>query len=378
LIFTATVRAEDTIAPKIPASLDDAKTVAEISAYINHVSKELRKEFKLPDDAEGEEMIPFLKKTAPIRLACAEKMLSLAKTDEERKTGYEQKWQALLCFSSSQPKNREFPDKLRDLGNEVEKEGKFPDLAKKYKIFSFWRRTQMIDPMTLTREEFEEIKEEGKEIAALDIKGYDTVSGLEIPLTLAGQMPLAKQDPQFIPSTLDEMCRFIDSGKTHFRDNEIVKHTLTTLHRLLPGMPFEAKGETVDGKPFDMNDYKGKYVLVEFTFAACGPCREQAPYLRENYNKYREKGFEIVSIGSDTPENLKKMIEEDKIIWTMVWDDPKKGKIGKYPDGPICEHYGVRGYPTIILVGPDGKILRGQDGLYLRGISLALSELFDK
>jgi peroxiredoxin len=376
LILAATIRADDAAKPKVPASLDAANTVAEISAYIKHVNGELLKEFKIKDDTPTEERIPCLKKLAPIRLAGAEKILSIAKTDEERKTGYEQKIVAFIVFCSAQPKNQELPYKLRDLGNEVEKEGKFPDLATKYKILSFWQRTGGVDTTTLTREEFEKIKKEGKQIAAIDTNKWITDDGLTIPLTIASQMPLAKSDPQFLSSTLDEMCRFVDSGKHHFRKPEYVKHELTTLHRRLPGAPFEAKGETVDGKPFDMNDYKGKYVLVEFTFAACGPCREQSPYLRESYGKYREKGFEIVSIGSDTPENLKKMIDEDKIIWTMVWDDPKKGKIGEYPNGPLCEYYGVPGFPTILLIGPDGKIIR--DDLYHEKIRSELSKLFDK
>jgi peroxiredoxin len=137
-------------------------------------------------------------------------------------------------------------------------------------------------------------------------------------------------------------------------------------------MPFEVKGTTLDGKPFDMNDYKGKYVVVDFTFYGCGPCRAEVPHLLENYNKYKSKGLEVISVGLDTEENLRKMIDEDKITWTMVVDKPLEGtKLGQ-----ICKQYGVASFPTICLVGPDGKIIR--DGLRGAIIHSELTKLLDK
>lgn len=64
------------------------------------------------------------------------------------------------------------------------------------------------------------------------------------------------------------------------------------------------KVTTIDQKPVVFKIPEAKIVLVDFWFSHCKPCREEMPKLVELYEKYKNKGFEIVSIATDLTKAL--------------------------------------------------------------------------
>lgn len=151
---------------------------------------------------------------------------------------------------------------------------------------------------------------------------------------------------------------------------ELYRGVATRLSLLGKEAPIE--GETLDGKVFDPELYKSKVVLIDFWATWCGPCLAEIPNMKKMYEKYHEKGFEIVSISTDRElDDLKEFLEEKPLPWICLADElaVKSGKT------PMKRRYGVQYIPTMFLVGQDGRVIL----LEARGEKLEekLAEIFD-
>lgn len=106
----------------------------------------------------------------------------------------------------------------------------------------------------------------------------------------------------------------------------------------------------IDGKDFALSSLRGKYVLLDFWGSWCGWCIKGMPKMKEYYKKYTGK-FEIVGVDcNDTDAKWRSAVKQHELPWIHVYN-PRN-------DRAILDNYGVSGFPTKILVGPDGKIVK--------------------
>ncbi|MEV0985351.1 TlpA disulfide reductase family protein [Brevibacterium sp. NPDC049920] len=62
------------------------------------------------------------------------------------------------------------------------------------------------------------------------------------------------------------------------------------------GEPIELAAEYTDGTAFDLADWRGAPVVLNLWYAACPPCREEAPALQANYERYQDDGVRFLGI----------------------------------------------------------------------------------
>lgn len=126
-----------------------------------------------------------------------------------------------------------------------------------------------------------------------------------------------------------------------------------------------------NGNPISLSSLRGQYVLLDFWAAWCRPCREENPNILENYNRFKDKGFEVYQVSLDrNKEDWLRGIEQDKLPWINVSDL-------KYYQSEAAVLYNINKIPSAFLLDPNGTIIA--KNIELRGINLTkkLSDIFN-
>jgi thiol-disulfide isomerase/thioredoxin len=100
---------------------------------------------------------------------------------------------------------------------------------------------------------------------------------------------------------------------------------------------------------------KGKVVYVDFWASWCGPCRQSFPWMNEMQAKYGPRGLQIIGVNLDAKrDDADKFLAQTPAKFTLAFDS--KG------DSPRA--YGVKGMPTSVLIGADGKVIDHHSGFH--------------
>ncbi len=124
----------------------------------------------------------------------------------------------------------------------------------------------------------------------------------------------------------------------------------------------------IKGNPLTLSSLRGKYVILDFWGSWCGWCIKGIPDMKKYYEKYAGK-FEILGVDcNDTEEKWKAAVEKYELPWLHVYN-PRTSS--------VLSDYSVQGFPTKIVIDPQGniaKIIVGEDPAFYT----YLDSLFDK
>lgn len=126
-------------------------------------------------------------------------------------------------------------------------------------------------------------------------------------------------------------------------------------------------GEALDGSSFDIDDHRGRWVLVNFFAVWCVPCRVEHPDLVAFDEAHADAGdVQVVSVAfQERPENLRSFFEANGGDWPVLGEET----------GPIAVSWGVTGVPESFLVSPQGVVVhRFVGGVTLEELESVLAQ----
>jgi len=112
------------------------------------------------------------------------------------------------------------------------------------------------------------------------------------------------------------------------------------------------KMQTPDGKFIQLSQVaKGKTIVLDFWASWCPDCRKDAPEVVRMYETYHKNGVEFIGVSMDTDvEAWKHAIEKYAIVY------PQASELKKFKETDIAKAYGVNWIPSLVVIGPDGKV----------------------
>jgi cytochrome c biogenesis protein CcmG/thiol:disulfide interchange protein DsbE len=106
---------------------------------------------------------------------------------------------------------------------------------------------------------------------------------------------------------------------------------------------------------FDLEQYQGKVVYLDFWASWCKPCRQSFPWMDAMQKKYATQGLVVVAVDVDeVPAEGEAFLKLLPAGFTVVHD----------PKGELAARYQLIGMPSSFLIGRDGKVIEAHKGFY--------------
>ena len=149
------------------------------------------------------------------------------------------------------------------------------------------------------------------------------------------------------PKTFSLLQGYIDSKKVNFESAS--EEEITALAE----MPMDS---IVNGRDIFQKliaPYRGRVIYIDIWGTWCGPCREEMEYLPELHEALKELPVTYMYLANNSPEEL---WQKSAKRYGLEGDDCVNIRLPEEQQRAVEEYLGVQGFPTFLLVAPDGNI----------------------
>ena len=157
-----------------------------------------------------------------------------------------------------------------------------------------------------------------------------------------------------IATALEQVIK--ESGDLAYESEKTIRDAASTelfeLKNLYVGqIAPEMEGQDLDGVKFQLSDYRGKVIMLDFWGHWCPPCRALYDHERFINRTLADKPFVLIGINSDPKmETAQKAVRQETLSWRHFWNGTSGTR------GPLSTAWNVEGWPTIYLIDQHGVI----------------------
>ena len=147
-----------------------------------------------------------------------------------------------------------------------------------------------------------------------------------------------------------------ENERTSFVAKWLVNRVEVLSHQIINAECPDFTFINANGKNVSLKDFRGKIVVLDFCASWCGPCRKEMRSMLTIYNELKADDLEFISVSLDDSEaKWRKMLDEEKLPWVMLWDKTGFPKNSKTPSA-IQAAYGFYSIPFLVVIDKEGKL----------------------